>query len=315
MAAIPNELTKEELATTRHKMLAYDEVVVKAGDGKDPDVAGEIEGKAGGLLNIDRGEDIIFPGATTDTKEQFLKDGVVAYQHDFTSIIGKPLTLDEKLEPDYGILTRAEIISTSLGADVMKLVKRQVLKYLSIGYRITKDGYAILNRETLLATLRERVIVQSKIDQILGDFDKRKLETVFALFKIDLLEYSVVTRPMNPEAAITGAKGEFAGLLDGLNFSLHPALVLAANRGYVKRATDLFERLKAPEGKALGEAHLDALRYIATEGGDLAKAARELLEANDLLKSGGSGGSTGDTALVEEYIIAEAVRAGHITLD
>lgn len=315
MAAIPNELTKEELATTRHKMLAYDEVEVKDADGKDPDVAGELEGKAGGLLNIDRGEDIIFPGATTDTKDNFLKDGVVAYQHDFTSIIGKPLTLEEKLAPEYGLVTKAEIINTSLGTDVMKLVRRKVLKYLSIGYRITKGGYAVLNRESLLSTLRERAILQSKIDEIIGDFDRRKLESVFALFKIDLIEYSVVTRPMNPEAAITGAKGEFAGLLDGLNFSLHPALVLAANRGYVKRATDLFERLKAPEGKALGEAHLDALCYIATEGGDLAKAARELLDANNLLKGEPSEDAKGEATLVEEYIIAEALRAGHVTLE
>jgi HK97 family phage prohead protease len=250
----------------RHKVLPFNQTEVKAAESKDnPDVAGHIEGYAAGLLNIDRGQDIIFPGAFKSDMEDFKANGVVCYQHDWTAVIGKPEEVEERGEPEYGLFTRSEITSTTLGLDVMKLVKRAVLKTLSIGYRLKEGGYAVLNRETLLATLKERAINPVKTAEILADFDRRKLSEVFGLFDITLFEYSVVTRPMNPNAAIPGAKGEEAensdNLLDGLPFSVTPYVVLAAIKGYAERVRDSYESYSTKD-RTVSSTHREGLKDI-----------------------------------------------------
>lgn len=250
---------------TRHKLLPFTQENVKASaDASNPDVAGEIEGFAAGLLNIDRGQDIIFPGAFNKDLQEFKDTGVVCYQHDWTAVIGKPTFVEERLEPDYGLFTRSEITATSLGSDVMKLVKRAVLKTLSIGYRLKPGGFSILNREALAATLKDRAIPQAKTEEILSDFDRRKLSEVFGLFDITLFEYSVVTRPMNANAAITGAKGdggEGGDLLDGLPFSIHPLVVLGAVKGYAERLKD--SRAKyADKNRNVSITHKEGIKNI-----------------------------------------------------
>lgn len=249
----------------RHKLLPFTQTEVKAGDGKDPDVAGHIEGYAAGLLNIDRGRDIIFPGAFNADLQEFKSTGVVCYQHDWTAVIGRPEEVEEKGEPEYGLFTKSEITSTSLGSDVMKLVRRAVLKTLSIGYRLKEGGYAVLNRETLVATLKERLINPVKSAEILADFDRRKLTEVFGLFDITLFEYSIVTRPMNPNATITGAKGDMEdgrdSLLDGLPFAASPHFVLGAIKGYAERIKDSYE-LYAAKDRNLSSTHREGLKDV-----------------------------------------------------
>lgn len=253
---------------TRHKLLPFTMGEVKASStNSDPDVAGEIEGFAAGLLNIDRGTDIIFPGAFNKDLAEFKSNGVVCYQHDWTAVIGKPTFVEERLDPDYGLFTRSEITSTSLGADVMKLVKRSVLKTLSIGYRLKEGGFAVLNREALEATLKNRAIPEAKTKEILSDFDRRKLSEVFGLFDIALFEYSVVTRPMNPNATITGAKGEDGGadnLLDGLPFSIHPLVVLGAVKGYAERLRES-RTLYLFKDRDVSHTHKDGIKEIVGE--------------------------------------------------
>lgn len=263
---VHKSLSQFRAGDIRHKLLPFNQTgVTKAEAGADPDVAGQIDGYAAGLLNIDRGQDIIFPGAFKADMEDFKANGVVCYQHDWTAVIGRPLEVEEKGEPEYGLFTKSEIVSTSLGSDVMKLVKRSVLKTLSIGYRLKEGGYSVLNRETLSATLKERVINPVKSAEILADFDRRKLSEVFGLFDISLFEYSVVTRPMNPNATITGAKGDGLdlsdNLLDGLPFSVNPEVVLAAIKGYAERIKDSQARYAAKD-RNLSTIHKDGLTQV-----------------------------------------------------
>lgn len=249
----------------RHKVLPFINSEVKAADGTNPDVAGHIEGYAAGLLNIDRGQDIIFPGAFKADMADFKANGVVCYQHDWTAVIGKPISVEERGEPEYGLFTNSEITSTTLGTDVMKLVKRTVLKTLSIGYRLKEGGYSILNRETLLATLRERAINTVKQSEIMADFDRRKLSEVMGLFDIALFEYSVVTRPMNANATITGAKADESdnsdNLLDGLPFSVNPYVVLGAIKGYAERVKES-QALYAAKDRNLSSTHREGVKDI-----------------------------------------------------
>lgn len=264
----------------RHKLLPFTQSLVKAGDSAEPDVAGHIEGYAAGLLNIDRGQDIIFPGAFKEGMEDFKANGVVCYQHDWTAVIGRPVAVEERGEPEYGLFTDSEITSTTLGSDVMKLVKRTVLKTLSIGYRLKDGGYSLLNRETLLATLKERAINTVKTAEIMSDFDKRKLTEVMGLFNIDLFEYSVVTRPMNPAAAITGVKGDSDNsdnLLDGLPFSVQPYVVLDAIKGYAERVRES-KTLYAAKDRKLSQTHREGLK-------DVRQQMQELIPELEALES------------------------------
>lgn len=252
----------------RHKSLPFTQTEVKDDTGSNPDVAGHIEGYAAGLLNIDRGQDIIFPGAFKSGMDDFKANGVVCYQHDWTAVIGKPVAVEERGEPEYGLFTNSEITSTSLGNDVMKLVRRSALKTLSIGYRLNDGGYSLLNRETLVATLKERMINPVKSAEILADFDKRKLSEVMGLFDISLFEYSIVTRPMNPAAAITGAKADEGdnsdNLLDGLPFSVNPYVVLGAIKGYAERIKES-KALYAAKDRKISSTHKEGLKDIREE--------------------------------------------------
>jgi HK97 family phage prohead protease len=273
------ELQTEDLGRTYRKMLSFE---YKRAEDKstDPDVAGEIEGYAAGLLNIDKGDDLIFPGFF---REVVKDDVVVAYQHDITSILGRPLEMQERTAPDYGLWTVSEIVATSLGSDVMKLVRRKILKKMSIGYRLKSGGYSMLNRDALVGTLKDfsykgEGISQDKQTEIIAEFDRRKLEACFGLFKGDLREYSIVTFPMNERASITGAKDEEGeSPLDGLPFSQHPALVMATNKGYIARVKHLLT-LRSADSRGLNAAHKEALEIIAGEGAEVAQEARALLD-------------------------------------
>jgi HK97 family phage prohead protease len=272
------DLRQYQTGDTKHKILSLQETLVKeVKDNSNPDKAGEIQGFAAGLLNIDRGQDIIFPGAFDKDLPDFQANGVVAYQHDWTSVIGKPTLVQEKLAPEYGLYTEADIASTSLGVDVMKLVRMTILKKLSIGYRLKEGGYSVMNRETLLATLRDKAVMQSKIDSILNDFDTRKLSEVFGLFDITLFEYSVVTRPMNDNADITGAKNE-GGLLDGLPFSYHPLQVLNAVKGYAERVRNTIETY-SKDNRKISQPHISGVKEIRSE---LEKLLPGLVELENL---------------------------------
>lgn len=296
------ELSEQGLDHTYHKMLPF--TYEKAEDKTDdPDVAGEITGAAAGLLNIDKGEDVIFPGFFDGVDAE---EVIVAYQHDITSILGRPLEIEERTSPEYILHTRSEIVSTTLGVDVMKLVRRKILKKLSIGYRLLKGGFAVLNRDSLIGTLKDfdhngEGIPEQKQNEIIADFDRRKLESVYALTKGLLREYSIVTWPMNDRASISGVKNdELSGALDALPFSLHPLIVLAANKRYVERATSLFKDLREPEKRGLGSVHKEALEFIADEGVKVAKEARGLLDAINAVKNGDS------TTLDEATLVAKA---------
>ncbi len=292
----------------RHKLLNFNQTEVKADTSNEVDIAGEISGFAAGLLNIDRGQDIIFPGAFKNSLSSFMDSGVVCWQHDWSSPIGKPFLAEEKGEPDYALFTRAKITATTLGTDVMKLVKTNVIKRLSIGYRLTEGGYSVMNRETLEATLKERSINPVKTAEILSDFDRRKLSEVFGLFDIELFEYSPVTRPMNENAAITGAKAENGlELLDGLPFSFQPLIVLGAVKGYAARVKESFDIYSNRE-RSISQPHKDGVKQIREE---LETLLPQLKELESLVSS--EKASPDEIAKVLGAVAYnEAILAGHL---
>lgn len=129
--------------------------------------------------NIDSWGDIILTGAcdaflaSDDAKRMKL-----CYQHDRTAVIG---VITSKTADDHGLLVEADILPTSLGKDVIMLIKSGALNEFSIGFYADKYHF-------------------EKLEGVADD--------VRVLDAITIREVSIVTFAANPEAVLISAKNE-----------------------------------------------------------------------------------------------------------
>lgn len=109
-----------------------------------------------GFGNIDSWGDIILPGAcdaflaSDDAKRMKL-----CYQHDRTAVIG---VITSKTADDHGLLVEADILPTTLGKDVIMLIKSGALNEFSIGYYADKYHFVSIHAPTRGATV---IFIQS----------------------------------------------------------------------------------------------------------------------------------------------------------
>lgn len=212
--------------------------------------AGEFEGYAAGILNIDSVGDMILPGAFDDDIPRFLNEGAVCWNHDWMTPIGKPVSAKEDA---YGLYVKAQISKTSAGQDIMTLIRDGVIKKMSIGYRV-KD-YEWMDRAGLVSYL-DANCKPGKAAQILQQYDENDMSEVFLLKKLKLYEFSPVTFPANNNANITNAKG--------LPFADHSKSVLAAVNEYATRARQVAD-LRAKDNRSLSNERLTELSAIADD--------------------------------------------------
>lgn len=156
--------------------LAFDCEVKLAGDDA---AVGTVEGYASVFNIIDRGGDVVLPGAFKATLAALKKAKStvpILWMHDSWNPIGIWSQLEED---ERGLKVKGDLILDVPQASAARaLVRGGAVKGLSIGYRT----------------------VDYEIDRVTG---VRKLK------KVELIEISLVTFPMLPEAQITGAKSEF----------------------------------------------------------------------------------------------------------
>jgi len=168
------------------------ELETKDAEGDEPFT---FSGYAACFSNIDDTAEIIAPGAFSDTLPRFLAEGIVAWQHDWSVPIGKPLAARE--EPK-GLFVRAQLSDTTAGRDAMTLLRDRVVKKLSIGFR----------------TLQSEKLNLKSVESFWGGEgyaptveDLRRAEKGAKLLKrIELYEFSPVSVPANRHAAITDLK-------------------------------------------------------------------------------------------------------------
>lgn len=127
--------------------------------------------------NVDSYGDIIEPTAL----DEFLKSEDAAriklcYQHNFSEVIG---LISDKGVDAYGLWFEADILDTTTGQDVQKLLKAGAINEFSIGY-YTNDWH------------------EEKVD---GEYYRH-------LDNISIVEISPVTRAANPKAILLDAKSE-----------------------------------------------------------------------------------------------------------
>ncbi len=143
---------------------------IKADDVSD---AGEFSGHAAVFGNVDKGGDMILPGAFTKTLKARGDKIRVLWNHSAADPIGRPTQMSED---NTGLFVRGQLnLDVQRGREARALLKAGDIDGLSIGFRVAKDG-ARFNEET----------------------------EVFELSELELREFSIVTFPMN-ESAITSA--------------------------------------------------------------------------------------------------------------
>ena len=131
----------------------------------------------GSIFNItDRGGDIVVPGAFAETLAAQKGVGrlpAMLWQHRQAEPIGVYTSMEEDA---VGLKVKGQLaLKTARGAEAYELMKMGALSGMSIGYRVRDDSY----------------------DRVTG---------VRSLKKVDLVELSLVTFPMNEQARIDAVK-------------------------------------------------------------------------------------------------------------
>jgi HK97 family phage prohead protease len=143
-------------------------------DAKSVKDDGAFEGLAAAFGNVDQGRDVIVKGAFAKSLQARPAGRVkMLFQHRSDEPIG---VWDSLVETSKGLFARGRLVLESARArEAHALMKAGALDGLSIGFRALKD-----------------------------EFDRAK--GVRRLLEVDLREISIVTFPMNEEAAITAVK-------------------------------------------------------------------------------------------------------------
>lgn len=136
---------------------------------------GEFEGYLSTFGNVDRGMDMVMPGAFRRTlKERKLSSIKLLRDHDTRKVIGKWLFMEED---DRGLKVRGKLFAgtVQLATETLALMREGALDAMSIGYRTIKAQW----------------------DEEQG---------VRKLLDLDLWEGSIVTFPMNEMATVDAVK-------------------------------------------------------------------------------------------------------------
>ena len=158
--------------------------------------------------NVDSWGDIIDPGACDDfLKSEDAKRMKLCYQHNSREVIG---VITDKGVDSIGMWFEADVLDTSTGSDVQKLLLAKAIDEFSIGYYADKYHYEKMSGY---------------------DYDIRVLDA------ITIIEVSPVTRAANPKAILLDAKSahEMAGALQSMTSEDFQSLKTAVDDEFARR--------------------------------------------------------------------------------
>lgn len=204
---------------------------LKAGHLEDEDEAnkeyGEFEGYASVFNNTDLGNDVIKTGAFRKSlRKRGVKGVKLLYQHKTDMPIG---VFEEIKEDEHGLMVKGKLaLKTQAGQEAYELLKMGALDAMSIGFRANPDEVS---------------------------YDKRTNKRMIG--EVDLMEISLVTFPMNPQAKVRSVKGEEVsirewenGMRDAFSLSRSEAKVAAKAVHEVFEAKDTSEKLDVVDANA-----------------------------------------------------------------
>ena len=199
---------------------------IKAYDDEDEDKNyGTFEGYGSVFGNKDLGNDVIESGAFAKSLKRRKPQNVkLLYQHKSDMPIG---VFDEIREDDHGLVVKGRLaLKTQAGAEAYELLKMGALDGLSIGFRVNPSEVS---------------------------YDKRANKRIIK--EVDLMEVSLVTFPMNPQATVMSVKGEQYSIREWEN-GLRDAFSLSRSEAKVaaKAVTKCFDQREVDESAELVDA-------------------------------------------------------------
>ena len=185
---------------------------IKAYNDEDEDKNyGTFEGYGSVFGNKDLGNDVIESGAFTKSLKRRKPQNVkLLYQHKSDMPIG---VFDEIKEDEHGLVVKGRLaLKTQAGAEAYELLKMGALDGLSIGFRVNPKEVS---------------------------YDKRGNKRIIK--EVDLMEVSLVTFPMNPQATVRSVKGEEISIREWEN-GMRDAFSLSRSEAKMaaKAVTDAF---------------------------------------------------------------------------
>ena len=196
-------------------------------DDEDMEEYGRFEGYASVFNNTDLGNDVIKTGAFRKSlRKRGVKGVKLLYQHKTDMPIG---VFEEIKEDEHGLMVKGKLaLKTQAGQEAYELLKMGALDAMSIGFRANPDEVS---------------------------YDKRTNKRMIG--EVDLMEISLVTFPMNPQAKVRSVKGEEVsirewenGMRDAFSLSRSEAKVAAKAVHEVFEAKDTSEKLDVVEANA-----------------------------------------------------------------
>lgn len=214
---------------------------------------GELSGYASTFANWDSVGERPIKGAFAPHLESFLTDGFIAVGHDWAGLpIATPV---EAREDDRGLFVKAAFHSTAEAQAARTVITERIERGKSVKLSI---GYEVLDSE------------MTKEGRLLKE--------------IKLHEWSIVTVPANPLAAVTYAKRLPP---EGAPLAIYQEAVEAAHTALIREIKSLEER-RSKAGRMISEANLrvivscvDALETALTTLKDLYAAAKPIPEDPD----------------------------------
>ncbi len=185
---------------------------IKAYNDEDEDKNyGTFEGYGSVFGNKDLGNDVIEAGAFAKSLKKRKPQNVkLLYQHKSDMPIG---VFDEIKEDEHGLVVKGRLaLKTQAGAEAYELLKMGALDGLSIGFRVNPKEVS---------------------------YDKRGNKRIIK--EVDLMEVSLVTFPMNPQATVRSVKGEEISIREWEN-GMRDAFSLSRSEAKMaaKAVTDAF---------------------------------------------------------------------------
>lgn len=208
-----SEETVEETASKEEEKESIEiKSSIKAYHDEDEDKDyGTFEGYGSVFGNKDLGNDVIERGAFLKSLKRRKPQNVkLLYQHKSDMPIG---VFDEIREDDHGLVVKGRLaLKTQAGAEAYELLKMGALDGLSIGFRVNPKEVS---------------------------YDKRGNKRIIK--EVDLMEVSLVTFPMNPQATVRSVKGEDISIREWEN-GMRDAFSLSRSEAKMaaKAVTDAF---------------------------------------------------------------------------
>ena len=186
---------------------------------------GTFEGYGSVFGNKDLGNDVIEAGAFAKSLKRRKPQNVkLLYQHKSDMPIG---VFDEIKEDEHGLVVKGRLaLKTQAGAEAYELLKMGALDGLSIGFRVNPKEVS---------------------------YDKRGNKRIIK--EVDLMEVSLVTFPMNPQATVRSVKGEDISIREWEN-GMRDAFSLSRSEAKMaaKAVTDAFGQRDVDTNAELVEA-------------------------------------------------------------